>query len=92
MKIELTKSQFKTLITTLYCGEWILNSHKTKDDKMSKETDSLEQIIFSSAKEAGLENWIEYDGDLEKYFPTDKMENDLHDYIDRFVKSKKLDI
>lgn len=88
MKIELNKNQFKTLLTTLYCGEWLLNSPKLEVDKMAKDTDRLEQKIFSFAKEAGLENWVEYDEELEKYFPTEKMEMDLHGYIDKFIKNK----
>lgn len=84
MNIELTKEQYKTLLTIMYCGEWIINSHKTSDDKTSKKTEDLEQIIFSFAKQAGLEKWIEYDKDLKKYFPTADMEDKLHSYIDNY--------
>lgn len=91
MKIELTKEQYKTLLTITYCGEWMLNSYKQKDDIVSKKTDNLEQNIFSFAKGAGLEGWIEYDSEMEKYFPTADMEDELHKFVDIYnLKQKKL--
>ena len=82
MKIELTKEEYKTLLIITYCGEWMLNSHKTKDDSISKKSDDLEQKIFPFAKEAGLEKWIEFDTEMEKYLPTANMEDELHKFID----------
>jgi hypothetical protein len=75
MKIELTKEHYRTLLTHMYCGEWMLNSYKKNDDNISKETDNLEQNIFSFAKDAGLERWIEYDSEMGKYFQTADMED-----------------
>lgn len=48
MNIELTKDQYTTLLKLMYCGEWILNSYKTREDKVYPETDKFEQFIFSS--------------------------------------------
>lgn len=89
MKIELTKEQYKTLLTVMYCGEWMLNSYKTEDDKMLKETDEVEQIIFSFAKDAGLERWIEFDDEMSKYFPTVEMEDRLQMFIDKYNDRQK---
>ncbi len=89
MKIELTKKQYKTLLTIMYCGEWMLNSYKNKDDIISKKTEDLEQNIFSFAKDAGLERWIEYDIPMGKYFPTADMEDELHKYIDLYNLRQK---
>ena len=82
MKIELTKKQYRTLLMMLYCGEWVLNSYKTREDKIYRETDSFEQYIFSFAKEYGVDNWIEYDEGLNRYFPTALMEEKIHKFID----------
>jgi hypothetical protein len=84
MKIELTKEEYKTLLTIEYCGEWMLNSHKTKDDNISKKSENLEQKIFSFAKDAGLEKWIEFDTEMGKYFPTADKEDELHKFIDLY--------
>jgi hypothetical protein len=89
MKIELTKKQYKTLLTVMYCGEWVLNSHKKSDDKLSKETIELEQLIFSFAKEAGLDGWIEYYPDMGKYYPTADMEAKNHVYITKYNMRQK---
>lgn len=89
MKFELTKKQYKTLLTIMYCGEWVLNSHKIGADKLSKETVDLEQLIFSFAKEAGLGDWIEYYPDLEKYYPTADMEVKNHVYITKYNMRQK---
>ena len=89
MKIELTKEQYKSLLTIMYCGEWMLNSYKKTDDMISKKTDNLEQNIFSFAKDAGLERWIEYDTEMEKYFPTAEMEDELHKFVDLYHLKQK---
>lgn len=84
MEISLTKSQYKTLLTVVYCGEWMLNSFKTREDKMQKDTDELEQLLFAKAKEMGLSNWVEYDEELGRYFPTLRMEETLQKYLDKY--------
>ena len=57
MNIELTKDQYLTLLKIMYCGEWVLNSYKTKEDKIYKERDELEQIIFCRLSK--FTNWTE---------------------------------
>ena len=89
MKIELTKKQYKTLLTIMYCGEWILNCHKTSEDKISIQSNELEQIIFSHAKDAILDDWIEYDEDMKTYFPTADMEDAIHKFIDLYNLRQK---
>lgn len=89
MKIELTKEQYKTLLTITYCGEWMLKSYKKKGYLISKKTNDLEQSIFSFAKDAGLERWIEYDTEMGKYFPTADMENELHKFVDLYNLGQK---
>lgn len=84
LKIELSKKQYKTLLLTMYCGEWMLNCHKIKRDKLHLDTEDLEQEIFSFAKEAGVEKWIEYDEKMKMFFPTAEMEEKFHVYIDKF--------
>jgi hypothetical protein len=89
MEITLTKAQYQTLLPLVYCGEWVLNSYKTREDIVYKETDRFEQYVFSLAKENGLEKWIEYDEESGKYFPTALMEEDLHKFIDRYNKRQR---
>ena len=89
MNIQLTKDQYKTLLKIMYCGEWVLNSYKTKEDKIYKETDEFEQLIFSFAKEFNLEKWIEMEHGAIKYFPTLFMEENFHKYIDKYNQMQR---
>jgi hypothetical protein len=84
MNIELTKDQYEILLKLMYCGEWVLNSHKTSEDKAYKETDKFEQHIFSYAKEFKMDKLIEYDNEEKKYYPTALMEDNIHKYIDMY--------
>ena len=84
MEIHFTKDQYKTLLQLLYFGEWVANSYKTKEDKLYKESDSLEQHIFSFASLFGLNNLIEFDESLKKYVPTLTMEETFHPLIDKY--------
>lgn len=86
MNIDLTKKQFQTLLELMYFGEWVANSYKTKEDKLYKETDNLEQHIFSYASQFGLVDWIEYDQRLKKYMPTLTMEEKFHPLIQKYNK------
>ena len=89
MNIELTKEQYLTLLKIMYCGEWVLNSYKTKEDKIYKESDELEQIIFSFAKEFKLEKWIEYDESSQKYLPTILMEETGSKFLDKYKEKQR---
>lgn len=84
MKIDLSKDQYKTLLMMLYCGEWVINVHKRKKDKIQLATDDLEQHIYSFAKEFGFEKFIEYDENLKMFFPTADMEEKFHGFIDKY--------
>ena len=78
-----------TLLKIMDCGEWVLNSYKTKEDKIYKESDELEQVIFSYAKEFKLEKWIEYDESSQKYFPTILMEETGSKFPDKYKEKQR---
>lgn len=73
MKIELTKKQFENLLKLVYLGNWLTNAIRIENERIKK-YDDIEQYIFSFAKEAGLEKYIEYVEDYDKFFPTKKLE------------------
>ncbi len=89
MNIEFTKDQYVTLLKLMYCGEWAINSYKTREDKVYQETNRFEQYVFSFAKEFKLDKWIEYDDELKKYFPTALMEESIHKHIDKYNEQQK---
>lgn len=84
MKIEFTKDQYESLIKLVYLGNWMINAIRV-DDRIKK-FDDLEQYIYSSAKEIGLDKYIEYDTKLKKFFPTKDFEenSEVSQYMDEY--------
>jgi hypothetical protein len=75
MEIKLTKEQYESLLKLVYLGNWMINAIRLEDDRVKK-YDEIEQYIFSFAKDAGLEKYIEFDKEYNKFFPTREFEED----------------
>jgi len=73
IELKLTKDEYEKLIKVVYLGEWMINSHRLPDET-NEEYESVEQRIYSHAKEAGMEHLIMYDEGLKKFFPTRELE------------------
>nr|WP_302598595.1 hypothetical protein [uncultured Cellulosilyticum sp.] len=87
MKIECTKEEFKTLMDLVYAGNLLINGPKSKEERVQRYSD-MEQQIFAMAKEYGLDDLIEYDGEFEEYMPTHEYEEDeFNEYIDEYDTS-----
>ena len=74
IKIEFTKAQYENLIKLVYLGNWMINAIRTDD--IVKKYDDVEQHIYSFAKDVGLDKYIEFDSELNKFFPTKELEED----------------
>jgi len=85
MKIELSKEQYHKLVKLIYAGEWLINSHREKDEVI-KEFEDIEQYIysFSGYKEFAAGDLITFDSDFQEYFPTRKFEELMHELIDDY--------
>ena len=73
MEINLTAEQYKTLVEMLYLGEWMINSSRVPGQTIKK-YEELEQHVYSFAKAAGLERYIEYDEESKQFFPSKEFE------------------
>ena len=73
MKINITKNQYRTFLEILEIADWVLHAHDT-DRAETKRYREFEQMVFSFAKEFGLEDLVEYDEDLKEHFPTREFE------------------
>ena len=81
INIKFNTDQFKALLKLVYLGEWILNSHlDRKDDKLTIE-EEVEQMIYSSNTEPGV---VEFEDDLQMYFPTRDFEEKMQIFIDEY--------
>jgi hypothetical protein len=74
IKIEFTKAQYEDLIKLVYLGNWMINAICTDD--IVKKYDNVEQHIYSFAKDVGLDRYIEFDSELNKFLPTTELEED----------------
>lgn len=80
--VQFTKEQYENLIKLAYLGEWMINS--VRSDDVETAFDELLGHILSQAKGMGHDRYVEYDAKLGKYFPSEKLEEELHDYIEDY--------
>lgn len=84
MKINFTKKQYQNLIKLVHLGTWMANAHRT--DNIIEEFEELEQYILSYGRDFGMEDQIEYDEGLKRFFLTAEFLEDSHleDLIDEY--------
>ena len=82
MKIEFSKTQYKTLVKALFLASWVVNSHKT--EKPDDEFERLEQYILSQGKFFDLKN-VEFDEKHGKYYHEMDFEQKTLKHLDEFV-------
>lgn len=84
MEIKFTKEQYENLMKLVYLGNWMVNAIRT-DDRVEK-YDELKHYIFSFAKDAGLDRYIDYDEKSGKYYPSIELEQDaeIEQYMDDY--------
>jgi hypothetical protein len=74
MKIEITKEEYRTLLDVLHIADWVLHAYKTEEGPDTEEFRNLEQKFLAMAKEMGFEPFVEYDPEMQKYFPSREYE------------------
>ena len=81
MNIELTEEQFETLLTLVQAGNWLINA--TRSDRIER-FDELVSQIYSKAEEAGLGEHVFYAEDEDRYYPSEKLEEKIMDFVDTY--------
>ena len=85
MQIELSKEEYRNLIDMIQIADWVMNAHKIEKDPSIEKYSKLEQKIYSFANKMGCENLIEYDKEMDEYFPTKEFdEGQGMQYIDEY--------
>jgi len=72
-KIELSKEQFKTLLKVVYLGNWLANANRNGNpgDPYLEEYRTIENYIFSFAKQFGLGEYVdEEEAASGNFYPT----------------------
>jgi hypothetical protein len=71
MKLDMTKSQYETLLKIVYLGNWVAAS---ATEEAAKEFDDFEQYVLSLAKDFDLAEYSGFDEDEKSYYPTEEFE------------------
>ena len=74
MKIEFSKTEYRTLVEMLYLAEWVLISHDEEPDPSKERYYLLGQKLYASAEAMGCEALIENSKELRAFIPTQKLE------------------
>lgn len=82
MKIEISKTQYKTLVKALFLANWVVNCHKT--DEPDDEFERLEQHILAQGKFFDLKK-VELDEKNGKYYHDSDFEMKTLKLLDNFV-------
>jgi hypothetical protein len=80
MKIELTKEQLASLAKLAYLGNWLANSWRTED--VIEEYDEIESLVLEAAAKNGLEEYVEFDDEEKKAFPSAELEEKMAETVD----------
>lgn len=83
MKITFTKEQYETLLKAVYMGNWMVNS--TSEETEENLFDTLEEYVFSFAKDFDLEHYAVYVKENKAYHPSRQMEED--EEVDEYIQN-----
>jgi hypothetical protein len=85
MKINITRTQYRTLLEILEIADWVLHAHVSERAETKKHRE-FEQMVFSFAKDFGFEDLVEYDEEMKVRFPTREFEETSRgmDYVREF--------
>lgn len=79
--LNFTKSQYITLLRLVYLGKWFKDSYKNEPDIVAEE---IEQMIFSLAPKFKLSELISFDNKMNRFFPSRKLEAQIHELVDDY--------
>ena len=82
MKIEISKTHYKTLVKALFLANWVVNS--CKEERPDDEFERLEQYILSQGKFFDLKN-VDLDEKDGKYYHDREFEQKMLELIDEFM-------
>jgi len=75
MKIDFTKEQYEALIKTVYMGSGMVRSAQ-EGPEGEEGFFTIDEYLYSHAKDFGLEQYVEYDKDENTYYPSQLLEED----------------
>jgi len=85
-QIEFSNEEYRLLLDMVYIADWVMNAHEVEQQEETKPYGKLEQKLLSLAKDFGFGEYIDWDEELQKYFPTRGFEEErpAMGFIDKF--------
>jgi hypothetical protein len=80
MKIELANEQLASLAKLVFLGNWLANSWRNED--VIEEYDEVESLVLAEAAKHGFEDYVEFDEEEKKAFPSHELEEKLTETVD----------
>lgn len=80
LTISLNEEEAENLLHLVYAGGWMIWSHE-KDDPFDFPEKETEQVIYRAAHEIGMEETIIYDKELDHYFLSQELDEELHEDV-----------
>ena len=86
MELKFTKEEFKKLLELLDISEWVLTSLDVEEDERKYPYLKILQKIYKEAYEKGMTEEIEYDKEMNDYFPNEDWEEKTlaRDFIEEY--------
>lgn len=82
MKIEFSKTQYKTLLLLTYLGDWVINAHKF--DIPDDDVKELLQKIYRHHEECGEMDLVDKDENDGTYWTTRDLDDLAQPYIEEY--------
>lgn len=78
MEVEFSKKQYEGLIELVYLGNWMVNAIRSgrEGDERIEKYENTAGYIFSFAKDFGLEEYVDFDEESARFFPSLELEMD----------------
>lgn len=86
MNIDISKEQYDDLLRAVYMADWMANAICSEDAEKDRGIKDIRNHIFSFAKEAGLEKFVEYDPEYREWYAALALDDDerVRDLIHRY--------
>ena len=70
MKLELSRRDYRSLLTVLEIADWVLHAYRTEEPQETAPLRVLEQKVLALAEEFGCGELVEYDAIEQRYWLT----------------------
>lgn len=83
MQIKLSKEQYRELVKLIYLGNWMMNSFRNGEERVTSVED-VEQYIYSFANQFDAKDLIQYKDQYDFYDVTAEFEAEMQPFIDDY--------